>query len=273
MRFTRANKIDSPVTLTHPLTNKTYLQEQYRDGTNLGARIALHARFSTAPRRWFDWYFDHLDLPREARVLEIGCGTGVLWRVNRKRIPSAWRLTLTDFSFGMVETTRATEVTARFAQSDAQQIPFRDASFDAVIANHMLYHIADLLRALGEFRRVLRPGGRFFAATNSVTHMRELGELTCRFGVHPASATLTFTLENGEPILAKHFSSVRRIDFADVLVVTEVEPLVAYIFSMSSAQKIRGSEDEQKLRQVIAERIARDGAFRMTNAAGLFVAQ
>jgi len=59
----------------------------------------------------------------------------------------------------------------------------------------------------------------------------------------------------------------------DTLVVTEVEPLVAYIFSMSSAQKIRGSEDEQQLRQMIAERIARDGAFRITNAAGLFIAE
>ena len=259
--------------MTHPFTHKTYLQNQYRDSTNLDARIALHARFTTAPRPWTAWVFDHLDLPRDARVLEIGCGTGLLWRRNRERIPASWRLMLTDFSFGMVEAARATGVPASFTQSDAQQIPFRTASLDAVIANHMLYHVPDLPRALSEIQRTLKPGGKFFATTNSVTHMRELGELTSRFGVHPGSATLTFTLENGEPILAKHFASVRRIDFNDTLVVPEVEPLVAYIFSMSSAQKIRGSEDEQQLRQMIAERIARDGAFRITNAAGLFIAE
>ena len=259
--------------MTLPFTDRTHLREQYRDGTNLGARIALHARFTTAPRPWTVWVFDHLDLPRDARVLEIGCGTGLFWRRNRERVPVSWRLMLTDFSFGMVEAARATEVAASFTQSDAQQIPFRDASLDAVMANHMLYHVPDLPRALADIQRVLKPGGKFFATTNSITHMRELDELTSRFGIHPGSATLRFTLENGEPILAKHFASVRRIDFNDTLVVTEVEPLVAYILSMFSAQKIRGSEDEQQLRQMIAERIARDGAFRITNAAGLFVAE
>jgi SAM-dependent methyltransferase len=259
--------------MTHSFTDKTRLQEQYRDGTNLGARIALHARFTTTPRPWTAWVFDHLELPRDARALEIGCGTGLLWRRNRKRIPTSWRLLLTDFSFGMVEATRATGVPAGLMQSNAQQIPCRDESFDAVVANHMLYHLPDLPRALGEIRRVLNPSGKLFATTNSVTHMCELDELTSRYEIHPGSATLTFTLENGEQILAKHFSSVRRIDFDDTLVVTEVEPLVAYILSMFSARKIRGSADEQQLRQVIAERIAREGAFCITNAAGLFVAE
>jgi ubiquinone/menaquinone biosynthesis C-methylase UbiE len=48
-----------------------------------------------------------------------------------------------------------------FAQADAQALPFRDASFDAVIANHMLYHVPDISRSLGEVRRVLKPSGGF----------------------------------------------------------------------------------------------------------------
>ena len=259
--------------MSHPHTPQARLREQYRDGTNLDARIALHARFTTAPRPWTGWVFDQFDLPCSARVLELGCGTGLLWRRNHERIPAEWRLLLTDFSFGMVETARAAGVPASFTQSDAQQIPFRADSFDAVMANHMLYHVPDLPRALAEVRRVLKPGAKFFATTNSVTHMRELSELTSRFGIHPGNATLTFTLENGEPMLARHFASVRRMDFSDTLVVTEVEPLVAYILSMSAAHKLRGSANEQALRQLIAERITREGAFRITNAAGLFVAQ
>jgi len=260
--------------MTHPFTDKTYLQKQYRDGTNLDARIALHGRFSTAPRRWFDWYFDHLDLPRDARVLEIGCGTGLLWRVNRKRIPSAWRLTLTDFSFGMVETTRATEVTARFAQSDAQQIPFRDASFDAVIANHMLYHIPDLLRALGECQRVLRPGGKFFAATNGRGDLREMFDLVTEFlGMPVQSPALAFTLENGAEKIGKHWTSVQRFDFDNALVITETEPLVAYIMSGFTGKMRVGVERTDELRQFIAERIARDGTIRIKKATGLFIAE
>lgn len=256
-----------------PLNDPAFVREQYRDGTNLDARIALHARFSTAPRSLPEWIFDQLDLPTDARVLEVGCGTGQLWTKNFSRLPASWQLTLTDFSFGMAQTARATGVAASFAQSDAQAIPFRGAQFDAVIANHMLYHVPDLLRALGEIRRVLKPGGKFYAATNGRDHLRELDELAGEFGIKSASAGLQFTLENGEPLLAKYFSSVRRIDFADALVVTEVEPLVAYIGSMFSAKGLRGTEAEQRLRGVIKERLARDGAIHITKSVGLFVAR
>ena len=52
--------------------------EQYCDPSNLNARIALHERFSTNPRNLPLWIFDQLKLPDDARVLEIGCGTGGL---------------------------------------------------------------------------------------------------------------------------------------------------------------------------------------------------
>ncbi|MBI3741456.1 MAG: MerR family transcriptional regulator, partial [Chloroflexi bacterium] len=53
--------------------------EQYRDSTNLQARIDLHARFSTATRDFHAWLFDHFDFSPRAHILEIGCGTGLLW--------------------------------------------------------------------------------------------------------------------------------------------------------------------------------------------------
>ncbi|MEW5718390.1 MAG: class I SAM-dependent methyltransferase [Chloroflexota bacterium] len=260
--------------MTNPFTDKTRLQEQYRDGTNLAARAALHARFTTAPRPWTAWVFDHLALPRDARVLEIGCGTGGLWRSNRERIPAAWQLTLTDFSLGMVETTRATGVAANFAQTDAQQIPFCDAAFDAVIANHMLYHVPDLPRALAEIRRVLKPGGMLFAATNGTDHMRELDALVTQFlGGEPFQRQLTFHRDNGRAILAPYFPNARWIEYPDTLVVTETEPLVAYAMSGFIGKQIIGSKRENALREFVAARIARDGAIRITKASGLFIAE
>jgi hypothetical protein len=71
------------------------VQEQYRAGSNLGARVALQARFSTNPYGWQRWVFDRLELPPEASLLELGWGPGLLWRENL-RIPEGWNLTLTD---------------------------------------------------------------------------------------------------------------------------------------------------------------------------------
>ena len=256
-----------------PLNDPAFVKEQYRDGGNLDARIALHARFSTARRELPEWIFDQFDWSSGDRVLELGCGTGNLWLTNAARVPPSWRLTLTDLSFGMAQAASAAGVVADFVQNDAQGNPFRDACFDAVIANHMLYHVPHLDSALDEIRRVLKRSGSLYAATNGRDHMRELGDLANEFGFKPASSTLSFGLENGAEILARHFPSVRRIDFADGLRVTETEPLLAYMLSMASATGLRGTTSEEQLRKKIADRIARDGAIHITKAVGLFIAR
>ena len=90
------------------------LKVQYRDGTNLNARIALHARFSTAGRDFHDWLFDHIVLPADARLLELGCGTGQMWSSVQRRVPAGWQITLTDLSSGMLAATRT-----KFAHTEA----------------------------------------------------------------------------------------------------------------------------------------------------------
>ncbi len=256
------------------INTREHVAEQYRDGSNLNARGRLHARFSTGTRNWFDWYFDQLDLPAGACILEMGCGTGWLWSMNRARIPPDWQLTLVDFSFGMLEATRAVGLPADFVQGDAQAVPFATGHFDAVIANHMLYHVPDVSLALSEFRRVLRRDGTLYAATNGAAHMRELDELLVDvFKLDPVNRTLSFSLENAGEQLSRYFADIRRLDFESNLVVTEVEPLLDYVFSISELKPLRGTRMEQELARVIAERIRSQGAFRITKAVGLFEAR
>src|SRR5439155_6255128 len=134
------------------------------------ARMGLHEQFRVNPYGWHRCVFDRLDLAPNTRPLELGCGPGVLWSENPDRLPTGWEVVLSDFSPGMVhearQKLRGRASTFRFAMADAQAVPFAPASFDAVIANHMLYHVPDRAKALNEIRRVLRPGGRLYAATN-----------------------------------------------------------------------------------------------------------
>ena len=85
------------------LSDQEYLGWQYRDSSNLSARASLHTRFSSDKTLWFKWVFDRIDLPENARVLELGCGTGLLWRENLGRIPDGWDVTLSDASSGMLQ--------------------------------------------------------------------------------------------------------------------------------------------------------------------------
>ena len=148
-------------------TNPEYLRRhQYADSRNLDARFQLHDRFSVNQYGWHEWVFDHLQLPGRARVLEIGCGPGLFWQKNASRRPASWDVTLTDLSPGMLADARralaSPGATHRYATADARHLPWPDAQFDTVIANHMLYHVPDRPRALAEIRRVLRPGGRLY---------------------------------------------------------------------------------------------------------------
>ncbi len=66
-------------------------QAQYQDASRYNARVALHARFATNPRPWPAWVFDQLEELEGRRVLELGCGTGMLWQVNARASPRAAR--------------------------------------------------------------------------------------------------------------------------------------------------------------------------------------
>src|SRR5271154_705325 len=102
------------------------LRDQYKDGSNLSARVRLHQRFSTNRYGLLRWIFDRMRLPESASVLEVGCGTGIFWR-GGAQVPRGWRVILTDMSAGMLAETRArlTQIGHSFTyiQADAQAIP------------------------------------------------------------------------------------------------------------------------------------------------------
>jgi SAM-dependent methyltransferase len=256
-------------------TDRDYLlSDQYKNASNLDARIQLHRRFSTNPYGWTLWVFEHLQLGAQARILDVGCGPGSLWDDDRLSIPPGWEITLADFSAGMIHEARD-KLRQRFAYAvgDAQAIPIKGETFDAVIANFMLYHVPDRPRAFVEIYRVLKPGGRLFAATNGRDHMRELRELIG--AVDPeaemAAAGSQFGLENGGEQLTQFFADVTLHRYEDGLVVTEVEPLVAYVLSSRRSALI--DKDPQALARLIERKMEAEGAIYITKASGLFEAR
>jgi len=249
------------------------LEDQYRDAANLNARIELHARFSANRVPWPRWVFDHLDIPPTGTILELGCGPGTLWAENGDRIPAGWSITLSDFSPGMLEEARqnlsAVDHEFKYAVIDAQDIPLPDKSVDAVIANHMLYHISDRPKALAQICRVLRPGGQLYATTNGMDHMRELDELLSRVGVTPSVAHNPFKLENGREELAAWFTDIEVCRHEDHLNVTEAEPIMNYILSDLSPDDSQLGE----IRRVVEGEIALHGAYYITKSSGMFIAR
>lgn len=289
------------------ITDKRQVREElYADPGKLGARIALHARFSDNPLPFSTWEFGLVDLRDVRQALDAGCGTGAfLLPLARALAPHGGTAIGLDLSEGVLSTARervaAEQLPVTCQIGDVEALPFADGAFDLVLANFMLYHVPDKDRAIGELRRVLRPGGTLLAATNGDANLSELLGLALeacqRAGVPEATiaalrsrghldGTISFRLENGAELLGRSFADVRVERYHDALVVTEVEPLVAYFASMWTvdlvAQAVAAAPEEQAaararmlkcFRDVVTERIAADGAVRLTKATGAFVAR
>lgn len=258
-------------------SDQDYLRsQQYKDASKLNTRIELHRRFSTNPQSLYRRVFDLLQIRAGESILELGCGPGDLWQENLDRLHVSCRIHLTDFSPGMLRQAQKnlaqSDFRFDFTNLDAQLIPFGKERFDLVIANFVLYHIPDRSMALSEIQRVLRPGGRLFAATNGQMHLHEIEELIKKIdpGQLQESPIASFNLENGAQILSNFFSQVRLHSFEDSLLVTEVQPLLAYMRSMDYTPEFdRRRED---LAQLIQSRIQDEGAFFVRKGVGMFEA-
>ena len=260
-------------------TDQQYLKtDQYKDSSNLDARVEIHKRFSTNSYGWFNWVFDTLvKIPADAKILELGCGPGYMWRECSNRIPTGWDITLSDLSAGMVDAAwRNLVVTGRafrFKEIDAQSIPFEDETFDAVIANHMLYHVPDKPKAIAEIKRVLKTDGRFFATTVGDNHLKEITNWFRQ--IHKSeiweSFANLFTLENGLAQLKPFFPNVTVSRYEDNLHVTELEPLIAYFHSGVRAGEL--SEDEfATLQNDLEKELKEKGRIFISKDSGLFEA-
>jgi len=264
---------DTPAERYH----KSHVREMYQEKDTLSIRMNFHKQYSTNHYGWSNWLFDQYDFQENDKILEAGCGNGWHWRGKTNKLPSAMHAILTDLSPLMLKNARDSvngDNRFTFAEMDIQRIPFADGSFNAVIANHMLYHVPDRPKALAEVRRVLKPDAVFYAATMGENNMREMDEIFFEFEAkyghvirfsHPAK--VPFQLQNGASLLSGFFDTVEMREYMDYFVVTDPAALFEYINSVSPVPK----EWESRLLGIIEERFDKDGVMRISKEQGLFI--
>ncbi len=193
-------------------------------------------------------------------------------------------MTLTDLSEGMLHDAKSglagcvSPERFRFSTADARSIPFPDASFDAVLANHMLYHVSERHQALKEIRRVLKPGGVLFASTMGSRHMIEvkgfLSQVNPNYDFGRQDFACEFGLENGEnQLVAAGFTHIRIHPYEDALRVTDAQPLIDYIRTTPGGRENLTDNRLSKLELLLNETIRLEGAIRITKEVGLFTAR
>lgn len=254
--------------------------QQYENASNLRARIKIHELFSTNKEGWMQWFFKQLKLQDNIKILELGCGDAALWNKNFKKIPETWDITLTDFSKGMLKDAKKSlgynKDRFKFKIVDAQSIPFENESFNVVIANHMLYHVDNIDKALDEIKRVLKPKGTFFSSTVGKNHMKEIREIISKFNIYNLTSkswesTDSFQLENGLDVISNYFKEVYTKRYEDNLMVTDPVYILDYIFSMPGNNKISlSSKDLKNIYDYLENEIRKKGNIYITKDTGYF---
>ena len=261
------------------INNTEKVRQQYADDKNLSSRMGLYAKHSTNKQGFANWLWEQYRFSDGCRVLELGCGNGAQWENKAGALPAGCGVVLSDFSEGMVKIVRekygqsAGYELFSFRQIDIQDIDFPDETFDIVIANHMLYHVPDLDKALSEVRRVLKKYGTFYSSTNGNGGMWPFFHNAFR-QIDPRTKMFTnqfsFSLENGYDILRTYFFGVKKLEYKDSLAVTETEDLMVFLRSVTGMASY-SEKDLEGLFDYFEDIRKRDGAINIPKEAGLFI--
>ena len=145
--------------MTH-LTGKErgeYVQDMF---TRIAHRYDLMNRLMTAGQdvRWREQVIQQAKLKSNARLLDLGAGTGDLAREAITQQPDA-KVVAADFTLEMMRVGQLSG-TLPWSAADALSLPFANDTFDAIVSGFLMRNVGNIQQALKEQFRALKPGGR-----------------------------------------------------------------------------------------------------------------
>lgn len=230
--------------LIHSMGMEQSIKTQYQNASNISARIHLHTLYSHNKQGWFPWIYEQCHLKNKMNILEVGCGDGSFWTQNLNKLPSEIHITVSDVSVGMLLDARRNigmdDSRFTYAVFNCQDIPYKDNSFDLVIANHVLFYCSNIFAACSEIHRILKKDGMFICSTYGSDHMNEISHLASDFDdriiLSAEKLYEQFGRENGKKFLSPFFNNIKWLSYDDYLFVPDVDPLISYILSCHGNQ-------------------------------------
>lgn len=256
-------------------------ERTYHDDSGVRIRLRAHREYSERQVDFHGWVLAHIPRQGETCILDVGCGNGALFPHYEALGVRAVGL---DRSPGMIARAHRQFPRVPVVVGTAERLPFPDASFDGVLAIHVLFLVQDIEAALHEAHRVLRPGGFFLASTNTEESQQALYEVHARalatIGRTPAIAHMRFPLEEGAERVRQVFGNARVDVLPNAFLFPSVEAAWTYYMS-GIVDDVDGpplTADERgavgRVAKAIMEEIfSRERVWRVPKDAGVIVAR
>lgn len=219
------------------------------------------------------------------RILDLGCGTGIVARKLRERLDGAGRIIGVDASNDMISAARALAPELEWREADAMSLPFEDASFELVVCQQMLQCTPEPLDALRESRRVLVHGGRLVLSTWRPRHELPFYDVLGKIAERHLGTPNEKRVRLGDDVALREL--VVQAGFGDVAldVVTRTEQHRAFPYRGSALaanfdlSALSDAEREARLAEIDAESVAAvkqfevDGVVTVASRANLVTAK
>lgn len=251
------------------------MKAHYRTATHLSIRIRLHELYSQNPVGWFPWLLSNINFQNVYRLLEVGCGTGALWESCQINMRNR-EIFLSDISEGMLDTARKTlGEDYSYMCIDCQSIPFKKSYFDAIVANHVLFYVPQIDKALKEIHRVLHVSGTCYFSAYGKHHMEEIQAIVKEFDPHiylsEQNLQERFGIENGKTILGRYFNEVTFLRYEDALEIDKVKPLMEYVISCHGNQKELLKNRLTQFELFLNQKLLDNNSLHITKDVGVFI--
>lgn len=251
------------------------VKKQYKTTEKLESRMNIYD-YSIATQSFSEWIAANFPKKSNVKILELGCGTGVLWKSLYRNFKKS-DILLTDLSESMINKSKETlsNYDFNYAIVDYHQIPYNNDDFDIVISNHNLYHAESLEKVLKEIKHILKPKGIFSCTTNSENHLIEIKQLLQRFKtdfIWPNERlTKQFGLDTGNTILKKYFSNIEKRLHNNKLHILKPDAIVNYLLSVRDKNIHRiVNNNKNAIITEIDKNIKEKGFFEIQTEPGIF---
>lgn len=222
--------------------------------------------------QWPDHILDAAGVRTGDRVLDVGCGTGILARAAVGRVGPKGRVVGLDPNVGMLTVARRQGPSVEWREGAGEAIPYTDSSFDRVVSQFAAMFFADQVAAFADMARVCAPGGRVVVATWSslettpgyAAMVELLGRL---FGMEAANALRApFVLGDAGELAALMAPAFERVEVASVEGFARFESIDAWVHTDIRGWTLADMIDDDEFQLLLTE--ARRSLARFTDSAG-----